>query len=87
MSDQKKRSASDKLRDDWQDVMRTDQGRRLLNNLLDISGFHRPAFTGQSNQTIHNCGMQKVGEYIDSQARKSDPDNYIRMIKESLNGN
>jgi hypothetical protein len=80
------KTKKDQSHDDWTDVMKTTQGRRVMNEILEVSGYMRPAFTGQSNQTIHNCGMQKVGEYIYSQTRTACPAMYIKMITEQLDG-
>ncbi len=81
-----KESKKDESVHDWLDVLKTEQGRRVMREIIDISGYMRPGFTGESEGTIHNCGMQKVGEYIDGRCRANAPAMYVQMIKEQLNG-
>lgn len=74
----------DQLKADWLDVMRTDQGRRVIADIIHISGFNRSAFAGDQYVTIHNNGMQKVGEYVTMKAKES-PAYFVKMIEEQLN--
>ena len=75
---------ADELKADWADVMRTQQGRRVIADIIHISGFNRGAFTGEQYGTIHNNGMQKVGEYVSMRA-KDTPADFIKMLEEQLN--
>lgn len=74
----------DQLKADWLDVMRTEHGRRVIADIIHISGFNRSAFTGEPYATIHNNGMQKVGEYVTMKAKES-PAYFVKMLEEQLN--
>jgi len=80
------KSKPNQLLDDWIDVLRTEQGRRVAMSVIEMSGFMRPGFTGQEASTLHNCGMQKVGHHVDQMCRDAGPELYIKMISEKVNG-
>ena len=75
-------------REAWQWVMSTEQGRRVMKEILEYSGFMQCAFNGQTNQTIKNVGMQSVGEYVFTTARATSPDHFLKLlaIEENSNG-
>lgn len=69
---------------DYKDVMRTPQGRRLIYGILDFAGAYRNPFAGDANQTNFNCGLQAVGQFLISNLMQACPDQYQRMLQESL---
>ena len=85
-AEKKKKQLNDQRIADWQWVVGTEQGRRVINELIDYSGFNQGAFRGQSNQTIFNTGMQAVGQHINQTVIEVSPDNYLRLTSERING-
>lgn len=69
----------------YQDVLATNQGRMVLQDILNLTSVDQSPFTGATNQTIKNVGMQDVGRLIVQRLRAASPDNYLRMIREGMN--
>lgn len=85
-SEKKKAQKETERRDDWRWVMSTTQGRRVIREILGYSGQDRNAFVGQSNQTIYNTGMQKVGQYVRDNIVEHAPGDFLKLIEENING-
>lgn len=78
--------AADQRALDWEQILSTEGGRRVLNEIIDYSGFQRQSFTGQTNQTIFNAGMQRVGQHVFETAGQVSADLFLQLMKEKING-
>ncbi len=86
MSDKQQKQLQE-LKEAYQFVSATNQGRMVLNDIIRISGFHQSAFNGQTNQTIKNVGMQAVGQYVYATVREHCSDDFIKLVnEESIDG-
>jgi len=74
----------DNIEEDFNDVMRTTQGRKVLTWVLDRTGIDKCAFNGQSNHTIFNEGRKSVGFDVVTMLKNADKDLYLKMIEEKL---
>lgn len=71
------------LKQAWQFVMGSNQGRMVIQNILDLCGHGMSPFVnGGTNATIKNVGMQDVGRLIANAAMAHAFDDYIKLMKE-----
>lgn len=70
--------------DDLRWLMSHAQGRRIVAQLLALSGTERQSFTGNST-TFFNEGARSIGLYLENEIRAVAFDNYIVMLKEQRN--
>ena len=67
-------------------LMRHPQGRRLMWDLLQVTGlFRNPAFDAgfDTNQTMFKAGQQNIGQYYLQRTVSMEPDGYHLMVKEN----
>lgn len=62
-------------------LLSTDQGRRFIWRYLGICGVFKNSFTG-SSETFFNEGKRLIGTTLLTEVVASDPDSYLRMIKQ-----
>jgi hypothetical protein len=60
-------------RDDLRKVLSTPEGQRLIWRLFEFSGIYRNAYSGNTNSTDYNCGMQAVGQFLLDEAIDANP--------------
>lgn len=49
----------------WQQVISSKAGQEVLKDIISFSGLYRNSYCkGDPNQTIFNCGLQSVSQYI-----------------------
>ena len=82
-------SQADKRRQEimeaWQWVMKTRQGRKVIRDILSMTGSAASPFVGNTNATIKNVGMQDVGRLVQNAARDFAFDDYMKLINEEHN--
>ena len=71
------------IKEAWQDVLATNQGRIVINDILILCGHGQSAFNGATNQTIKNIGMQDVGHAIVNLAKDYAFDDFIKLVREA----
>ena len=72
-----------KEQDDMIDVMRTEQGRRLVMRLLVLSGINRTSYSIDGGTEFRE-GARNVGLQLQSMVLRADKDLYLKMITEDL---
>jgi len=66
-------------------VMSTTAGRRwVYNKLAGLKTFHTP-FTGETNSTMFNAGMQNAGFAFLAEILGAAPAEYLMMLRENSN--
>ena len=68
----------------WQWVMSANQGRMVVADILRLSGLEQSPFTGATNATIKNIGMQDVGRLVRDKVMTHAFDNYVKMQREEF---
>lgn len=84
MDKDKIKRQQDELKEAWQWVMGSSQGRLVMADIIRMSGLRLSPFHGQTNQTIKNLGMQDVGRLVEEAARMHAFDQWIVMMKEEF---
>jgi len=74
---------ADRYRDDVTHVMSSQQGRRVVWNLLSAAGVFKTSFTGDNNATNFNEGRRSEGLRLFSDVMGFCPDLYMLMAKEA----
>jgi hypothetical protein len=69
--------------EDWVWLLSNKRGRRIVAELLELSGVDRLSYTG-SAETYFREGRRSIGLHIQQQARQHAPDHYAELMKESL---
>lgn len=67
-------------------LMRHEQGRRIMWDLLENSGLYRnPAFDAgfEPNRTMFNAGQMNLGQFYLQRVTELEPDGYNLMVKEN----
>ncbi len=82
-AEQKQKLLADRQRDDLIFVMSSQQGRRVIWNLLDKAGVFAVSFTGDNNATNFNEGRRSEGLRLFSDVMQHCPDLYMTMAKEA----
>lgn len=67
--------------DDFKQIMSTQVGRRFLWRLLDLTGFQKTSFTGNST-TFFNEGQRNIGLILWADMNQSCPEMYVTMLNE-----
>jgi hypothetical protein len=68
-------------------IMTSLSGRRwVYNKLASLNAFHTP-FTGETNSTLFNCGMQNAGFAFLAEILGAAPAEYLMMLRENSNDN
>ncbi len=83
----KKKDMQQELKESWQWVMKSNQGRRVIADILRVSGdvMHSSPFHGQTNLTIKNTGMQDVGRQIIMTVKTHCFDDWQKLEREEIN--
>jgi len=63
-------------------LMKTEQGRRIMNRILSVSGFENLSMTGNS-YTFFNDGKRAVGQPFYQAALHLCPQSFVEMIEEA----
>lgn len=79
-AERKVKSLREQELNDFAFIMNSPQGRRFVTRLLDITGFQRSSFTGNST-TFFNEGARNVGLQIWADIQEF-PELYLRMLQE-----
>lgn len=78
------KNAVDTEIDDLKWLMSTEQGRRIVSKLFELSGVFRPSYTGNS-KTFYNEGQRSIGLPYYEQVTTHCPDEFILLLKEHRN--
>lgn len=70
--------------DAWRVVMGTSQGRLVIREVLRMCGNEQSPFTGATNQTIKNIGMQDVALQVKQALQVHCLESYFTLIREEL---
>jgi hypothetical protein len=70
--------------EDWLWLLNSKRGRRILVDLLEVTGVNRTSYTGNS-ETFFREGRRSVGLHILQQAQTHAPEQYLELIKELVN--
>lgn len=71
-------------RHDMKVVLSTDAGRRVIWSMLEETHMFHCAFTGRSNDTIFNTGVQSVGLNLLQKILRVDPNMLSIMLNARL---
>jgi hypothetical protein len=63
-------------------IMRTEYGRRFMWRMLDITGFQKSSFTGNSH-TFFNEGQRNIGLILWADMNEGCPELYAQMLNEA----
>lgn len=79
------------LRTDYQTVLGTDQGKRVLTHIMhDLAGTHRPVFSTNALAMAHAEGKRSLGQTIENEIEATAPGAYALLlawiVKEATNG-
>lgn len=81
-AESKRKRVREQELEDTKWILSTRQGRRFFWKLLTQCHVFETSFTGNS-QTFFNEGERNVGLKLISDLNESDPDAYLKMLKES----
>lgn len=65
---------------DWQIVMGTPEGRRVMRHILAMTGYKTDPFDRHGSQMAHNCGKMRVGRMIESRLQDYCPQRYVELL-------
>jgi hypothetical protein len=71
------------LDEDLADVLRTEQGRRIVASLLAHTNVESHGFTDDARRDTFAAGQRSVGTYLLGWVRSVDYDLYERMMREA----
>lgn len=74
--------AARQYREDWQWLMNQRQGRRLMWQLLGMTGLYQPSFTGNST-TFFREGQRNIGLRLTRDMQDYSPKQYMQMWAEN----
>jgi len=75
--------ARQEVKEAWEFVMSTQQGRLVVRDVLRMTGLGLSPFAGgATNQTIKNVGMQDVGLQVTARAKQHAFDHYLTLMRE-----
>lgn len=80
-SDRRSKSQRQQEIEDVIRIMSTDNGRRFMTRMLDITGFQKSSFTGNST-TFFNEGMRNIGLMLWADIQEVPPELYLKMLQE-----
>jgi len=64
--------------DAYATVLKSPEGRRVIRDIIDMTGVFTEAFTG-SAQTYYNLGAASIGRKIMEMVCMADPEQYMRL--------
>lgn len=70
--------------DDIVSIMSTQQGRKFVAYVLQLSGVDEDIFHHDTHMHAHNAGARSVGLNLKNLVIEIAPDKYITMMKEQL---
>jgi len=82
MNQEEAKRKQQEVKEAWQFVMSSNQGRLVVRDVLRMSGVGLSPFNGATNQTIKNVGMQDVGLQVTNRVREFAFDDYVKLIQE-----
>lgn len=65
-------------------VMSDKRGRRVVRQLLELTGVFRNPYAGNDSETNRNCGLQLAGQHLFGMVNLHSADKYEQMMKEKL---
>lgn len=71
---------------DIQSIMNNEAGRRVIYNIIELSGYWTDTY--HSDPLIHarNAGRRAIGILLHDTVKKETPGSYIKMLQEHENG-
>ena len=70
---------------DYETIMRTEVGRRVMWHILDESGLNDSTYTNDSHAHAYMAGRREFGLWLKNELENFTPDYYFTMIKENSN--
>ena len=67
-------------------IMKLESGRMMFYRMLQQALVFENIFDNDVNLQYYNTGKRAAGLMIDANLRKAAPDEYLKMIKENMNG-
>lgn len=80
------RTAQDIRDDELRDlgrVLRTREGRNVLDRIIGWCGVHRSIFDANGSRLYYNAGRQDVGHFVLSEVTAADPKATLLMMQEA----
>ena len=68
-----------------QNLMRHEDNRKFINELLQYCRTHGNIFNSDPYQHAYNAGLRAAGEHIENEIKTVAPAEYLKMIGEDLN--
>lgn len=65
-------------------LMSVDWGRRFVHDLLTKAGTHADTFNANPLQMARLAGRRSLGTDLEREIAQSDPDAFLRMLRESM---
>jgi hypothetical protein len=70
----------DELEAAYRLLLRRPEGKRVLFDILELSGLYQSAFTGENNATNFTLGMQETGKRLVTRLDQIDPRFYPLLL-------
>lgn len=70
------------LKEAWQWVAGTTQGRLVLNDIMRMAGLRGAGVPGQTNAIMVMNGKRQVAEFIDASVDEFCADDYLKLVNE-----
>lgn len=67
---------------DWQTVLSTEQGRRVIWTILSVCGNDMDGYAVNPYDTAYNCGLRAVGLYVRGQVKQAKRAALLQMEDE-----
>lgn len=71
---------------DFQTVMNTPSGRKVLLHLLDHAGYFGATYSQNERDHVYNEGRRAEGVYLAERLIRVDPDKFMMIVKEKVDG-
>lgn len=73
---------AERVKRDWETVLSTPSGRRVLWQLLAAAGYGQPVMSTDAQTTAYNCGRQALELFLRERIEVAKPEALLQMRRE-----
>lgn len=77
------RTEDERQAEAWKAVIATEDGRRVISEIIKRTFVFGECFTGHGAKDAYNLGARSVGIMVMNSVREASPDAFVNMLKES----